>query len=217
MADHRWRRGHEELDAAGQDVLDGRTRALVGHMHHVRAGHLLEQFGADVRHGTAALRGIVDFTGVRLGIGDQLFQVMHGQRGVHRHDVRRHRHHAHRLERLGVPAQAVEHRRIAGVIHRVRRQQRIPVRLRGRHQVVGDVAAGAGPVVDDGRLAQCGRQRFARQARGQVHDAAGGHRHHDRDRVRREVLGGRQRRQKREREGDQFAQHGWTPRPAAGG
>jgi hypothetical protein len=55
-AEQRRRRGDRHLHRASDDVLHHRPRALVGHVHDVDAGLLLEELHADVRHRAAAGR-----------------------------------------------------------------------------------------------------------------------------------------------------------------
>ena len=188
MLHHGRRRGHEDLHLAAQHVLDRRAGALVRHMDHVGACGLLEQGGADMRQRAVALRREIHLARVGLQVGDELLQVGGRNRRVHRDHVGGRCEQGHRRQVFLRPRHLGEHRRVADVIGRVRDQQRVAVLGRQRHVLVGDVAAGAGLVLDDHRLAERLGQRVADDARRGVDHAARRVRHDQRDGLAREGL-----------------------------
>jgi hypothetical protein len=75
--------------------------------------------------------------------------------------------------RRGIPGQVRDHRGVAGVIARILQQQRVSVRHGPHNRLNGDVAIGAGAVLDDDGLAEQPRQAVLKQASGEIGAAAG--------------------------------------------
>ena len=61
-----------ELHAAGDQVVDRRRAAAIGHVHDLGAGHELEQLAADVAGRAVARRRIGELAGIGLGVRDQV-------------------------------------------------------------------------------------------------------------------------------------------------
>ena len=65
MAEH-------DLHLPADQVGKRRRRAAIGHVHHVDAGHHLEQLAGDMDAAAVAGRRHVDLARIGLGIGDEL-------------------------------------------------------------------------------------------------------------------------------------------------
>jgi hypothetical protein len=61
-----------DLHLAGEQVGDHWRAAAIGDMHHVDAGHLLEQLASEMRGGADAERSHGDLAGIRVGVVNQL-------------------------------------------------------------------------------------------------------------------------------------------------
>ena len=66
MADHRSGGGKHHLVVTGDDILQGRRRALVGHVHDIDLRLRLEQFAGEMRGRAVAGRRKIDLAGLRL-------------------------------------------------------------------------------------------------------------------------------------------------------
>ena len=92
-------------------------------------------------------------------------------------------------------------------------EQRVAVGLRLGDVLGGDVAGRAGAVLDDHALAQRRRHVLGDLARDDVVRRAGTERHHDRDRLGREILGDGHGRHRRDAEARDCRCHGRAPGP----
>ena len=149
-------RGDGHRHVAGDDVADRLAAALVGHVHGLHAGLVHEHLEVEMRDGADAGGGEVHLLRHGLRIGEQL------RHGLDRHVVgddqrrRRRRKPGHRVvlrDRIEVGLRFLVER-LADGDRVLRKQQRVAVRIGGGDVVPGDIAAGAGPVLDDDRLAE---------------------------------------------------------------
>ena len=60
-------RAEQDLGVAAHDVDHGRAAALERHVHHVDAGHELEQLAAEMLEAADAGRGVLQFARLLLG------------------------------------------------------------------------------------------------------------------------------------------------------
>ena len=136
--------------------------ALVGHVHHVEAGLGVELGEREVRAGAVAGRGVVVLAGIGLHLVDEFLQrggVDHLRvHGEHVGDVDQRR--DRREVGLDVERQLLVERGVDAVRGRGAEQEGVAVGLGLRHGLGGDVAAGAGPVVD----ARCAGRATSRAA-----------------------------------------------------
>src|SRR5262249_32358645 len=71
----RGRELHEdEIDVARDDVVESRRGSFVRNVHELGAGDALEQGRGQVRCGADALRGVVNLSGIRFDISDELLR-----------------------------------------------------------------------------------------------------------------------------------------------
>ena len=158
---------------------------LYGHVDDVDPRHRFEQLAGEMAGGAVTLRGEIELARMRFGKRDQL---LHGGRLL----LRRHRQHQRhggderdRHETVRIVGELLVKRLVDGERRRIGEQQRIAVR-RGLGRLFGaDIAAGAGPVVDDHRLAPFLRQLLRHHAHQRVGRGARRRRHDDLDRPRR--------------------------------
>ena len=163
-----------QLHAAGDQVGQRRRAALVGHMRHLDAGHRLEQFGRDMRGAAEPGRAVEQFARLRLGVGDEFRDRFHRQRIGHRKQVRHPRDDDDRRDVLGlVVGHVLEHELVDGVGARRADHEGVAVGLGLRDEVGGDVAAGAGLVLDDELLTEFFRDFGGDDPRQHVGGAAG--------------------------------------------
>jgi hypothetical protein len=163
-------------------------------MREVGAGGVVEHHARQVRRSAVARRGIAELAGVRLAVGHQLLDVLRGNGRVHHQHVRQVADLHHRREALDrVVADLLVQADVDGQRPRGPEQQHVAIGRRAGHRFGAQVAAGAGLVLDDHRLAQLDRRgqrachRVGGAARGKGHD------HHDR--LGREIVGLRHGRQ----------------------
>ena len=178
------RRGRSQIGKTdrrliGDNGLDRRRAAAIGHARLVKLEIELEQFGGELRRG--AETGIGDGIFARIGLQqrDQFLDRLGRNRGMREHDIRRCAGQCDRCEILV---------RIVGIVGV---KARIDHEARTRHQdrrAVGrgtgdlghaDIAAGAGTVLDIELLAEALRQLVGQQPRHEVARAAGGERRDD--------------------------------------
>ena len=76
-----------DLHLSAEQVGQRGRRAAIGHMHHVDAGHHLEQLAGHMRRAPVAGRRHVDLARVGLGVGDELGNGLGRNRRIHLHDV----------------------------------------------------------------------------------------------------------------------------------
>ena len=178
------------LDLARDDVADRLAAALVGNVHGLHAGAVLEHLEGEMRHGADARRRIVHLVRHRARQRDQLRHAV-GLDVVRDHERERRGRHVrdrvvlrHRIERRsGLLEQPLADRERI-----LRHQQRVAVGIGGRDVVPGDVAVGAGTVLHDHRLAECFLEVFGNLPRHRVSRAARHECDHEADRPLRVVL-----------------------------
>ena len=168
---------------AADHVLQRGRGALVGHVHDIDLGLGLEQFAGQMRGRAIAGRGEIELAGLRLGERDQLLQRFRRHVRIDHQDIglradQRDRHEI-LLRAVGeLFVQALVGGEDAVVAH----QQRVAVGRRMGDRIGRDIAAGAGPVLDDERHAEQLLHLLADDAGEHVARAAGRERHHQRDR-----------------------------------
>ena len=162
------------LHLTGDQVGQRRRAAAVGHVHHVDAGHHLEQLARHVDRGAVAGRRHVELAGIGLGVGDQLGDRLDRKR---RMDI----HHVGKADDAGdrddvaqkVETELVVERGVDGIGRR-HQQQRVAVRRGAHDRLGGDIGAAAGPAFHHDRLAEPLRQPLPGEPRGDVGGAARG-------------------------------------------
>ncbi len=208
----RRRAGEHRRGVAGDGRHRRRRPALERHVQEIDAGALLQYFHRQMVLAPVAARRVGQRRRGASRIFDELLEVAHGQRRIDR---------KHELIRRdgrdrGEILQRVE--RHLGVEVRIDRdqavlaeEQRVAVGRRLRDHVAGDVAVGAGMVLDHDRLVEKLGEFLSDHARDDVGGAAGRDRHDELDRARgilRERRSGRQRKEARRKEARQFRRHG---------
>jgi hypothetical protein len=141
---------------------------------HVDAGHHLEQLAGHVHRGSDAARRKVDLARIGLGVGNELGHARHWDRRVHLHHIG----HADDASDWRAVAHDVETELVIdGSVNRVvwtDHEECVAVGRRPDRSLGGDVAGGAGPILDDDLLAKLLRQPLTQQAADHVLRAAGG-------------------------------------------
>ena len=176
--------GHEggrctkgQVHLAAQQVLQGRARALVRHVHHLNAGSLLQLNAGDVLQRSIARRGVVELHGVGLGIRHQLLHGVGRQITTHHHDLwgRQHIGHGHKVGQLpaGLAQMGRDHMK-ARVLH----QQVVAIGLSALDLCGCNVAVATALVFHHDGLAQHGAQCLRSHAGGQIGGATSGSGHH---------------------------------------
>jgi hypothetical protein len=124
---------------------------------------------------------------IRFGVGDQSFDVVRRQTGIHREHGRADGDQADRREiLLHLERQAGEER--GNGDGRIRHQQGMAVRIRLGDDLCAEIACGAGPIVDDEGAAQVVGELLRDGARRDIGRAAGRKSDHNTDRARRVFL-----------------------------
>ena len=171
--------GHHQLNLAGEQVVHGRRRAAVRHMHHLGPGRDHEGGGGDMRGGAVAAGAIVQLARILLGVVDEFQHVLGRNRGMHDHDVVHLRQHAQMLEALQrivlqTGVQRGVHAEGADVAH----ANGVAIGWRAGDLHAAHRAAGAGAVLNRDALApgfgellaDDARQNVGRSTRGERHD-----------------------------------------------
>ena len=170
------------MDVLAQQRVGDLGGAAVGHVLDLDAGGELEQFGREMQAVADAGRAIEH--AVLPGVGDQLGDAVHRQRGMHQEEVTVE--HARSGDR-GEVAQHVEVRILVDERRRGdrrgRKQQRIAVRVGLRHCARRDGAVGADPILDDEALAEVDGELAGDRARDHVGAAARREADHHADRL----------------------------------
>ena len=169
-----------------EQIVDGRRRTAIGHVHDVDLRRQLEQFAGQMRQAAGAGRCEIEFSGLRLGQRDQFAHVLGGN------IARDHQHFRH-LRDQGDGLQILQ-RIVGDLFHagadgeraRARNRDGVAVRFRLRHRVGSEHAALSAAVVDQHRLLGQFRHALADHARDDVVGAAGRKRHDQPDRPGRE-------------------------------
>ena len=142
-------------------------------MEHIDAGHAHEQLAVELLRAADAARGHIDLARIGLGVGDEFGDGL-GREG------RVHLHHAERVNDAGdrddvadeVEIEIVVQRRVPDV-RRVISSSVWPSGVGSHDRLGADIAAGAGPVLNDKRLAEALRQPLSHQPRENVGRSAG--------------------------------------------
>src|SRR5262249_30356530 len=174
--------------------------AAIRHTHQVDARHRLKQFASSMGAATDAAVRHVDLARIGPRIGDKLGYRLGWKQRIH-HDDRR-----------GIAVEAAKGRNIGDEIEieifikrciprvcRTDHDKRVAVRLRLGDRLDGEIAASAGPVLDDELLPHSLRQPLTYQARDNVSRTAGGSANNQMYRARRIGLRPREARDFRER------------------
>ena len=166
-------------------------------------------------------RGVVDFSGVSLGVDDHFLERIRRKFFARHHDARGFGGERNRNEiALRRHLQFGKEMRVDRDRADIAEEQRVAVRRRARRQLHADIAGGAGSVVDHQRLAERLFHRRLDQPDGEIGGAARGERHDDVDRPRRIVcgvlsrggaVGGQQRQQNEHRVSPKGPRHALPP------
>ena len=159
----------------------------------VDAGHHLEQFAGHMTGRAVAGRRHGDFARIGLGVSDEFRNCLGREFGVDHDDIGQTR---GARDRRDVANEIVVERRPVQCrvddVRRADRQQRIAVGGRTHDGLGGDIARGAGPILDDDRLTETLLQPLPDHAGEKVRRAAGRKADQNADRPRR--IGVRKRR-----------------------
>ena len=179
MADDRRHVVEGDIDAAGNQIVERQRAAAIGDVRHLDIGQPLEQLARQMQRGAVAGRGIGHVALVLVAIGDELLHRFRRLRQRHAHQIGLGDQQRHRRE---IADRIVTQRRIeepVGGEPRPDDEDGVTVRIGTGDHLGGDVAAGAGLVLDHHRLAPHLLQPVADQPRGDVGRAARRERHHD--------------------------------------
>ena len=180
MLQGRGRQREMHLHMTAKQRVEHLGIALERNVHQLGAGHGLEHLGREMRRGAGTGRRVVEAGWLRLGVVDELLDVLHRQRRMH---------HQHQRDRgdLGDRREILD--RVVGLLLQAgvdregdgRDQQRVAVR-RGLGGGAGaDGAAAARAIVDDDGLAPAVGEALRDQPRDRVGGAARDERHHQLD------------------------------------
>jgi hypothetical protein len=131
------------------DIGESERAAAIRHVHHVDAGHRLEQFSGEVTDRTDALRSQVDLSRVRLGIGDELGNGLRWKRRIDHHHIARAK---QRGDRSNIANDSVGQVAVEAIVDRVRyrdEEQRVAVGRRSNRLGRADVSAAARSAIHD--------------------------------------------------------------------
>src|SRR5262245_42024508 len=138
------------LHMTGDDVLQGRSGALVRHVDDLDLGLCLEQLAGEVRRSPVAAGREVQLARIRASERDQRGERMNRQRWMNHQHVGLRGDQADRSKiPFGIIVDLLVQAGIGGEDAVVRKQQRVAVGWRAGDELRRDIAAGAGPVVDD--------------------------------------------------------------------
>jgi hypothetical protein len=169
--------------------FDDRRAAAILRLDERHAGALLQQLAGDVTERAVARISRGDLAGIGLRVVDKLLQRFRRKTVLGRDDDRRF---AHQHDRREVALRIVRHDLVDELVVRRRpgrrEQERVAVRRGFRDGRAPDIAARAGPVVDDERLAECSAQVLDKPARHDIAGDASGEWNDHRDRPRRPCL-----------------------------
>src|SRR5262245_26265527 len=148
-------RGGDEhnLHLSADEVGHGSRNAAIRDVNQVDTGHHLKQFTKDMRGTSDSARCHVDLARIGFRIGNELGQGLGWNRRVHDHDGWKSDDRSDRRDVANeIETEFLVERRVDGV-RRASHEQRVAVRRRLHHRLGANVAAGAGPVLDDELLA----------------------------------------------------------------
>ena len=164
--------GEHHRHAAGEHVLDGRRRALVGHMQHVDFGPMHERLAGDDAGGVGA--GKRQLAGIGLGIFDQLLDRLGRHARIYHQHQREASHACHSREVLHRIVAHVPHQERSGRKRGIsRHQQRVAVRRRARDVKRGQRPVRARAILDDDGLLERDAERLGDHAANRVTGTAG--------------------------------------------
>ena len=168
------RHGREhELHLATEEIRERRRRAFVRHVNHPDPRHRVEQLPREVRGRAVPGRGEVDLARPGLGERDQLLDGRCPKRRVNDEHVGRRRRERHRREVPDrIEGHLAEEARVDRERSRRAHQQRVAVGGALRDDVGADVAARAGPIVDQHLLREALGELLRDRARDDVGAAA---------------------------------------------
>ncbi|EEF25460.1 conserved hypothetical protein [Ricinus communis] len=171
--------GQHEGDLAADHVDQGRPRAAIGHMGHLHAQALGQQFGGQVVGRAQARAAIADGAWLGLHPLRELLQVVHRQLVADHEEQRETRQQADGHEvLLGVVGQLAKQVGVGRQRGEVGREDQAAQFARARRVFGGDVGAGPRLVHDDHGAAQGLAKGLAHGARHGVRAAACGKTHH---------------------------------------
>ena len=163
-----------ELRVAGEQRLQRRRAALVGDVHHVDMRLGLEQLAGEVAGAAVAAGAERQFAGIRFGVGDQLGHGAEGCRGIDHEHVGRDRDQRDGREILdGIVGELAVQTDVDRVRGQCAFENRVAIRCALGHEIRADIAAGAGPIVDDHGLAPGIRQLLPDRAGDDVERPSG--------------------------------------------
>ena len=136
-----------------------------------------------VRRAADADRSIGELVGIRLGIGCKPGQRCGRHLGMDDQHIGRGRDHRDDRKRRGVVIDLGVEALVDDQRARPGREQGVAVGRRLEDEFGAEIAAGAGTMLDDHRLAPARRERLAQQPRDQIRGAARARGHHDADRT----------------------------------
>ena len=164
-------RDNEQVEVAGEEVVQLRRVAAVGHVLHRHAQALQHHQHRDVGQRGRAVRAVGDAPRPRAGGGDELGDVTRAViAGDHREGEGADE--ADRCEILDPVRQVALDHRVDGQRRARGHQQRVAVGLRARHRLGAHDGVAAGPVLDLHGAAERGAHPLGHQAREHVGAAA---------------------------------------------
>jgi hypothetical protein len=155
------------VDVPGNQIVDRRGAAAIGHVHDLCAGHVFEHLAAEMTRRPVARRCIGQFAGIFLGVVDQLLHRIDRQLGRHhQHQVAA----RHQADRLKVPLDVVRHLgdHVARDGERADRPHAdgVAIRRRLRDHIHAQRERAAGAIVDNDGLAEFGGKNARRSVGG---------------------------------------------------
>ena len=161
------------MDLPAEQISESRWRPAIRHVNHVHAAHQLEELAGHMGRRPDASRGHVELARVGLGIVDELRNGIGRERCIDFHHVG---YAGDGRNRRDVARKIVVEFSVERDVDRMRgrdHEQRVAVRRRIHDCLGGDIAAGAGAVLDDELLAEPLRQALTHEPRQDVGDTAG--------------------------------------------
>jgi hypothetical protein len=170
-----------EIKRAGDEIVQRRSRAPIGHVDDVEAGLLTQQHAGQMGGGACARRAVIQRARMRARIADEILQRRDRQAFAHDDVMRRDGQHADGREILDriVMGRGIQ-RRTRDMRRHVVHQHRVAIGGRARRTHGAGRAARAGDVFDHEGLAERTREIFAVDARRDIGWSAGRERDHDR-------------------------------------
>ncbi|QYU68043.1 sulfatase-like hydrolase/transferase [Leptolyngbya sp. 15MV] len=142
--------GHRQIGFLRDQRLQGGRAATIRHVFHRAAPMRRQRERDEMRERAGARIGGVEPPGIGLHIGREPRGVLDGEVVVHGEDVGREDHHLHRRQ---IPVHVEGHAREQEGVGRqdgdIQQHHRMAIGTRLRHRIRADIAARAGPVLDD--------------------------------------------------------------------